>query len=206
MNNQEFPFFESIRFENGCFHLLDLHEQRIRRTQQQAFGQSLATNLKHYLSTFEPPATGLFKCRLRYGTAFDRPEFSSYHPKSVSSLKMVIADELDYSLKYDDRSKIDFLFQQRDTCDDILIILNGFVTDTSYCNIVFFNGKEWLTPAFPLLEGVQRSFLIQLGIIRPVQISHKDVAQFQSFKLINAMIPWDSAIERAISGIRFPIY
>jgi 4-amino-4-deoxychorismate lyase len=205
MDNQEFPFFESIRLENGCFHLLDLHEQRIRRSQQHTYGQYSATNLKHYLSNFEHPTTGLFKCRLRYGTAFERPEFSSYHPKSVSSLQMVIADELNYSLKYDDRSGIDFLFQQRDTCDDILIIRNGFVTDTSYCNIVFFNGKEWLTPAFPLLEGVQRSYLIQLGIIRPVQITHKDVAHFQSFKLINAMIPWDSTTERAISEIRFPI-
>jgi len=199
--DQNYLFFESIRIENGRFHLLGLHEQRIGSTLKLVFGQNYATNLEKYLSIFDPPSEGLFKCRLRYGMTFDRPEFIAYKPKTISSLQMVVANKLDYGLKREDRREIEALLNKRNNCDDILMIRNGFVTDTSYCNIVFFTGKDWVTPANPLLEGVQRSFLIQSGVIRSEQIHYKEVAHFQCFKLINAMIPWDSAPERNISGI-----
>jgi 4-amino-4-deoxychorismate lyase len=72
--------------------------------------------------------------------------------------------------------------------DDILIIKNGNVTDTSFSNIVFFDGTKWLTPAQPLLRGTKREKLIRENIIFEETITKNEIQRFQNAVLINAMI------------------
>jgi 4-amino-4-deoxychorismate lyase len=72
--------------------------------------------------------------------------------------------------------------------DEVIIIKNGCVTDTSYTNICFFDGKEWLTPDTPLLQGTMRRYLLDKGVIREVRIRRKDIQYFKKVSLINAMM------------------
>ena len=97
-------------------------------------------------------------------------------------------DDLDYSLKYADRTEINKLREKRGGCDDILIIKNGFVTDTSYANIIFWDGEKWLTPSTPLLKGTKRQKLIDEGKIIPAEIREEDIPKFKKAKIINSMI------------------
>lgn len=58
--------------------------------------------------------------------------------REIRSLRLVAADdELDYHLKYADRSALARLLQRRDDCDEILIVRDGAITDTSYSNVAF---------------------------------------------------------------------
>ena len=68
-------------------------------------------------------------------------------------------------------------------CDDILIVKQGFITDTSYSNVLFYNGKEWLTPTHPLLKGTQRASLLDQEIIRVAEIRLEDLHHFKKVTL-----------------------
>lgn len=80
----------------------------------------------------------------------------------------------------------------KDDCDDILIIKNKRITDTSIANIVFYNGNRWITPSQPLLEGTCRARLLSEGGIEVDEIMMNDIKLFSQFKLINAMNEFDS--------------
>ena len=52
----------------------------------------------------------------------------------------------------------------RGACDEILIIKDGHITDTSISNIVFrLPDGWWLTPFTPLLKGIMRTYLLESG-------------------------------------------
>jgi 4-amino-4-deoxychorismate lyase len=78
-----------------------------------------------------------------------------------------------------------------ESCDDILILQNGYLTDASYANLAFFDGKIWYTPRTPLLAGVRRQFLLDSGRIQTADIRKDDLPSFTSVSLINAMIDLD---------------
>ncbi len=192
--NEIFPFFESIRLHNGQFALTGLHEKRIKATREQHFSKAADTSLHDYLHQFEFPQKGLFKCRLAYGMTLSKPEFIPYAQKVVETLRVVEGDSLAYSYKYTDRSHISKLFKQRQQCDDILIVQNGMITDTSYCNIIFELKGEWFTPHKPLFKGVQRQFLLDEGLVKSFPIKISDLHKFDHFRLVNAMIPWEESV------------
>lgn len=201
MQDTAYPFLESIRLQNGCFALLPFHEARMKVTLFKHFGISMHRRLGDYLRQFRFPEKGLYKCRLLYGKAWDEPEFVPYRPQPIHSLKIVHADMLAYSSKYADRTALRNLLAKKGVHDDILIIKHGCVSDTSYCNIVFRHDQDWFTPETPLLEGVQRAYLLQKGIIKTARIRLQDLPSFSHFRLINAMIPWEEAVEISLQNI-----
>ena len=64
---------------------------------------------------------------------------------------------------------------------------NGFLTDTSYCNILLFDGTDWITPENPLYKGVQRECLLDEKIIKVGEIHERDLNNYEFFMLVNAM-------------------
>ncbi len=115
---------------------------------------------------------------------------------------MVESFKLFYSDKWENRKKINELFAQKGNCDDVLIIKNGWVTDSSYANILFFDREQWWTPSTPLLAGTQRAKLLEEKRIFERPIRPSDLKKYQSFKLVNAMIPFDLAKIIPISHIQ----
>ena len=103
------------------------------------------------------------------------------------------ADTLTYDHKYLDRSSLTGLIN-RDLADDILIVREGCVTDSSYANIVFTDGRQWLTPDTPLLPGTMRERLLRDGIIEAERITVDTLGRFTHFRLINAMLGFDSPL------------
>jgi len=85
--------------------------------------------------------------------------------------------------------------------NDVLIIRNGLVTDTSYCNIIFENEMGLFSPQNPLLKGVQRDFLLQQRKIETAIIGVDDIKKYSFFYLINAMIPLEEAEKTPIENI-----
>jgi 4-amino-4-deoxychorismate lyase len=191
---------ESIKLLDGEFCNLFYHEQRMNRSLKWLCGVQDHVELEEFLRHLEYPRTGLHKCRLVYDENSREVEFLPYKFKQINTLRIVEHDRINYEFKYKDRKTIDRLFELRRECDDILIVKRGFVTDTSYCNIVFRKGKRWFTPWSALLKGTQRQKLLQENKIEEDDIRVEDIESFDSFKLINAMMEFDGP-ELAVSNI-----
>jgi 4-amino-4-deoxychorismate lyase len=191
--------FESIRIEQGSIQHLEYHNIRLNRSRKQLFNCADIIRLESIIDIPSHARNGTFKCRVIFSGHLHRIEFQPYTPRVVKSIKMIESDHMDYSHKYFDRSAIDDLFSQRGSADDILIIMNGCITDTSYANIVFWNGRDWITPSTPLLNGTARQRLLQEGKIRHAKLTPKDISNFLGFKLINAMLDFDDRANQFIS-------
>jgi 4-amino-4-deoxychorismate lyase len=183
---------ESIYVKDGKFRNVSYHEKRLNETRQTLFSINQKLCLHAILSTVQFPLTGLFKCRIIYDKEIRSIEFQPYVSRPISTLKLIVDNEMDYRFKFLDRTRIDGLYNRRDTCDDILIVKNGWITDTSYANIVFKNDSGYFTPETCLLKGTMRSCLIDTGTIRPIRIKINEIENFSSFRLINAMLGFDS--------------
>lgn len=205
---------ETIRIEDGKFSLLAYHQQRMNRSRKALFGCNDEIDLVKILqATFEAENAspqfqasslekGLYKCRIIYSDQIEKIEFISYQLPHIWSLKIVIDDQIEYSYKFHDRTCINELFKKREDYDDILIVKNGLVTDTSFANILFFNGKKWLTPAHPLLKGTQRAYLLDKELIEAADIRLEDLKYFEKARLINAMIQFGDNLDISILNIQ----
>jgi 4-amino-4-deoxychorismate lyase len=182
---------ESIKLLNGEFCNLSYHEQRMHRSLQMLCGDDTPIELESFLNRFDRPRQGLFKCRIEYDEQKKDVEFVPYERKIIQSLRIVEHDRINYEFKYKDRKTIDRLFSLRKDCDDVLIVRRGYVTDSSFSNIVFKKGDRWYTPWSALLKGTQRQQLIDRNMIEEEDIAPEDIKTFSSFKLINAMLEFD---------------
>jgi 4-amino-4-deoxychorismate lyase len=183
-----FRLVESIRLKDGTFDNLHYHQQRITRSLNALVGNQVAIELERELMQYTFPQSGLYKCRVVYDEQITKVEFVPYTPRVINSLRIIEDNDIDYSFKYENRNQLDRLFEQRGKCDDILIIKKGMITDSSYCNILFYDGTKWITPKEPLLRGVMRESLIESGIISVRTIAAEEIRNFRKAKLINAMI------------------
>lgn len=141
-----------------------------------------------------------------YGQELLQVEFLHYTPRPIRSLKLVADDAIDYAWKFEDRSALEHLFAQKGDCDDILIVKNGFLTDSSYSNLAFYDGEAWYTPETPLLEGVQREQLLREGCLIPASIRVEDLHCFSQIALINAMLELGDCVVDGANVISSRIY
>ena len=183
--------FETIRITDGIAGNLDLHEKRLNRSRLRLYGISDELRLSDYIRVTEEYRSGIFRCRLIYGAEVVSVEFTPYVPAAVKTLRLVQADTLTYDHKYLDRSSLAGLIN-RDLADDILIVKEGCITDSSYANLVFTDGGRQVTPDTPLLSGTMRESLILDGIIKAERITVNDLGRFTHFRLINAMLGFDA--------------
>lgn len=182
---------ETICLKDGEFMNLNYHEQRAQRALLVLFGSSKKPGLEDYLKNIEFPRRGLYKCRIIYNDQFRKAEFISYERRVVNSLKIVVDDAISYEHKFEDRHELNALFSKRETCDDILIVKQGLITDTSHANVVFKENEHWVTPQSHLLAGTMRQNLLEKKIITANEIRVIDLHRFTKFKLINAMVGFD---------------
>lgn len=213
---------ETIRIENGHICNLMYHQERMNHARKILFRCSDRLNLAEIINAhlssagfaIRPQKTADLqslhkkqskphKCRIKYVKEIQTIEFIPYKQPSINSLKIAHDDQIDYAFKYNDRSPLNELFAQKANCDDILIVKQGFITDTSYANILFYNGKEWLTPTHPLLNGVQRASLLDRELIQVADIRPEDLKHFQKARLINAMIRFEDKLDIKIDHIYF---
>ena len=182
-------FVETICIENGKSRNLSYHVQRLNLTMRTFFPESKAIG-EHELLTDIPNVQGLQKARVVYDeNGITERSFAPYSIRKINSIAIVEGNDISYSWKSTDRSALMRLREKAPDYDEVIIIKNGCVTDTSYTNLCFFDGKEWLTPDTPLLRGTMRQKLLDEGIIREARILKSDLNKFQSVSLINAMMP-----------------
>lgn len=197
-------FIETIRVDQGKPQNLKYHQERVNRTVAHFYGpDAVPPQLADVIRIPKDKMTCLLKCRITYGKQIEKTEFETYLPHPAASLRVVHDNDIDYNFKYAERSRLNELLKQRENCDDVLIVKNGLVTDTSYCNILFYDGAKWVTPATPLLNGTCRARLLEDGDITEEIVTLSSLHKFQKFMLINAMLDFNPVRANAIKHIIF---
>ncbi|MEI8047995.1 MAG: aminotransferase class IV family protein [Bacteroidota bacterium] len=197
------PLFETIRIKDGVLQNLEYHNSRMNHCRKILFGASRPLNLENIIRIPNENRQGIYKCKIIYTKNIEQQSFELYTARSIDSLKLVTDDSIAYQYKTTDRSRLDKLFAQREKFDDVLIIKNGFITDTSFSNIIFYDGSQWLTPSNPLLNGTMRAHLLKYKLIAEKVIKAGDLPLFRKARLINAMLPFEMGSDVEIENIRF---
>ncbi|GAT63773.1 4-amino-4-deoxychorismate lyase [Paludibacter jiangxiensis] len=190
---------ESIKVENGRPCNLEDHINRMNNSRRCLFGIQNPIILSDQL--FDKEIKGVAKCRIVYSETIHSVDSLPYTPRLINTLYLIEKNDIDYTYKYADRSAFQNLPAHAPD-EDFLIVKNGYITDTTFSNIVFFDGNQWVTPSTYLLNGTQRQRLLREGRIVSRNIKADDLDSFLYARLINAMLDFDSAPFIEMSAIR----
>ncbi|NQY93796.1 MAG: aminotransferase class IV [Campylobacteraceae bacterium] len=176
-------YFETIKCDDSEVYHLPYHNKRISNT------VSLNLNLSEYIYA---PNNKLLKCKVIYNEeGIKEVTYTEYKKREISTFKLIFDDTIDYHKKNLDREDLDKLFEKKEKADEIIIIKNNLVTDTSIANIVIFDGTSWLTPKVPLLFGTTRARLLAQNDIIEANITVDMLLKSEKLALLNAMIGMD---------------
>ena len=202
MNSSLPLLLETIKIEDGKIDNLSYHQKRLTKSQKELYGVE-NIELKKHISA---PTNGLYRCRILYDKKLHNIEYIPYTPKNIVSLKMVNSD-IEYAYKYANRDSIDTLLKQiKGSYDEIIIVKDGYITDTSIANIAFYDGVRWLTPKNPLLKGTMRQNLIENREVEEKEIKVSDISNYTQVALMNAMIGFKILKNITIEDTKGKIY
>jgi len=186
--------FETIKYCDGIFYDLSFHNERMNNARKILFDRNDKIKLENILSMQIIEGNKAVKVNVYYSKEIEEVKYSVYESKKIERLKMIICDEIEYEFKYSDRRIFDEL-KEKAFCEEneeILIIKNNFITDTSFTNVAFYDGKKWFTPSTPILKGTKRAQLLKDGIMTEFELKKEDLNKFISVKLFNAMLDFDN--------------
>ena len=176
-------YFETIKCDDEEVFNLDFHNKRVANT------IGLNINLQEYIY---PHSNDLLRCKVVYSEeGVEDVQYFKYQKREIKSFKLIYDDKVDYSKKFLDRSSLDYLYNQKESADEIIIIRNSFITDTSIANIAIFDGQNWLTPKKTLLEGTTKNRLLEEQKIFEKDITIDMLKNAKKLALMNAMIGFD---------------
>ncbi len=196
-----FRFFETIKIVDGIPQNLGYHRERMANTLSHFYSRIFLPVIEDMIVV--PPLfmSGVVKCRVDYSNTSFKAQYDNYKPRNIQTLKLVNSDTIDYCYKFSDRNLLNELLLHKGYCDEILIVKNKMITDTSFTNIAFSQHSKWYTPATPLLRGTARSRLLETGKIFEKEISMDNFREFESFILINSMLYIDFSKPLSIDSI-----
>ena len=179
---------ETIKIQKGEMSNPDLHNARMHHSRRELFGIDVWEDIASLPGIRNIPVSDkVIKARILFAEKILHVEWDFYFRKVVKSLTIVEDNVIDYSHKYSDRTRLNELFAQRKDFDDIIIVKKGMITDSSYCNLAFFDGRKWVTPSSPLLKGTKRQQLIGEGMLFEEELRVGDLKRFGKCSLINAL-------------------
>jgi len=177
-------FIESVCFDGG-YRNLSYHQHRVDKTFETYFPWEDPLSIRTLLPSLDVP--GKHKVRIVYDDSAHKVEVSAYFPAPLNSMRLVTDNLIEYGLKSTNRKRL-LQLKENAQVDDIIIVKKGFVTDGSISNLAFWNGKQWVTPATYLLNGVKRRSLLKSGNLIEKEIKESDINQYEKVTLINAML------------------
>jgi|DewCreStandDraft_4_1066084.scaffolds.fasta_scaffold25209_1 4-amino-4-deoxychorismate lyase len=191
---------ETIKIQDSEYQNLEYHNARMNRSRKILLSCTEHIDLQEVLPKLKLTKDQIYKCRILYDYKINKIDIQSYRLKIVRSLKVIESSTIDYSHKFADRQMIEDLKRNVEE-DDILIVKNGYITDTSYANIIFREGEQWITPATPLLRGTKREKLLRENKIIEQIITVSDLKKYSEARLINAMLDIENSVPIPIMNI-----
>lgn len=195
-------FIESIKIEDQEVFLLELHQKRVNDTFAH-FGAQGSINLEKIVKNLEIDEDGFFKLRIVYNLNRNyKTQLIPYAIAEIDNFQLVENNTYDYAFKFEDRKEFEKMKTKAKT-EEIIIVKNNYITDTSYTNLLFLKDEIWYTPTTYLLNGVMRQHLLKENKIRETEITLQNIKEFSHFQLINSMNDFDDMfiypIERIVN-------
>ena len=195
-------FIESIKVEDQKAFLMEFHQKRVNDTFAH-FGAQGSIDLEKIFKSLEHDEDGLYKLRIVYDLNRNfKHQMIPYAIPEIENFQLVENNSFDYSFKFEDRKEFEKMKTKAKT-EEIIIVKNNHITDTSYTNILFLKGETWYTPTTYLLNGVMRQHLLEEKKIKEAEITLQNIRKFSHFQLINSMNDFDDMfiypIERIVN-------
>lgn len=197
-----FPFFESIAILDGNARNLFYHQDRVNRTFKKFYPQSEPHHLEYLLHKTSLIDAPIVKIKFSYREDGYKIHQLPYSARIFKRFYLVTDNQIEYAYKYSDRKFLERHTGRLTPDEQILLIREGLITDSSFSNVIFYDGYRWLTPAKPLLEGTMRASLIADWKIHEEELIPGQLHLFKSFKLINAMLTLEESPEYPIDLIQ----
>ncbi|HTA84157.1 MAG TPA: aminotransferase class IV [Bacteroidia bacterium] len=183
-----YQLIETIKVVNRQFQNLGFHNNRLNRSRRELFGSKNEIDIKEIVSLTSLITEGVYKCTITYSAEIADVQFQPYIIRKIETLKIITDNKIKYSYKYADRTELNEILERKGGCDEIIIVKDNMITDTSFSNLIFFDGLTWHTPVSPLLKGTKREKLVSLGLIKEAKIGINDLVKYNKVGLINAML------------------
>ena len=195
-------FIESIKIEDQEVFLLELHQKRVNATFAH-FGMENSIDLAKIIKDLKIDEDGFFKLRIVYDLNRNyKTQLIPYAVAEIDSFQLVENNTYDYAFKFEDRKEFERMKTKAKT-EEIIIVKNNYITDTSYTNLLFLKDEIWYTPSTYLLNGVMRQHLLATKKIKETEITLQNIKEFTHFQLINSMNDFDDMfiypIERIVN-------
>ena len=183
-------FIESIKVEDQKIFLKELHQKRMNNTFSN-FGKVCKIDIYNLFLNLEHDEDGLYKFRIEYDLENNfKTQIIPYAISELGDFELVIDNEIDYSFKSADKTQLQKM-KDKSHADEVIIVKNNQITDTSYSNLLFLKDKTWFTPKSYLLNGVMRQNLLHLKEIKETEVTLDNIKEFTHFQLINALNDFD---------------
>ena len=177
--------FETIRLQDGVIHNIKYHNHRLNQTRKALYNSTTEIDILNHLSNL--PTDGLYKIKVIYSDEIADISIHPYKPKQITDF-LCVDTEIDYTYKYTNRDELNELTKNLKPNQEIIIIKDNLITDTSIANIALYIDNQWLTPAAPLLAGTTRARLLDKRQIKTANLSIDDLREADGIALMNAMI------------------
>ena len=115
-------------------------------------------------------------------------------------MQCVYVDEIDYRFKYSDRSQLEVL--KNDQSDEVVIVHQGYVSDCTIGNLLFFKAGRWYCSEDYLLKGTQLSKLLDEQKVELIKLPISDLFCYEKVMIINALNSFENGQILPISNIK----
>jgi len=178
---------EAIKVENKQLCNLEYHQARFDKARKELLGLEEKIYLAEVIKLPSDINSSVYKCKIVYSNQIHSIDFLLYDKRLPKTIKLAYDDKIDYSFKYENRDRLKNLVKVSGA-DEVVIVKNGMITDTSRSNIVVNKGNKYVTPTTFLLEGTMRKKMLDQNLIHEEVISVESFFTFENIFLINAML------------------
>jgi 4-amino-4-deoxychorismate lyase len=176
-------FVETIKIQDKQIYNLELHNKRLNNTIKDNFNINLKIDLKNHIKI----DTTDNKVRVLYSNKIEDIQYSKIEPREFKKFKIIYDNNINYKYKSTNR-QIFNQYLNKEKYDDIIIIKNGLVTDTSIANIYFLKNNIWYTPRKSLLKGTKREELLTNRNFKQINIDLNFIKNSEAMAISNALI------------------
>jgi 4-amino-4-deoxychorismate lyase len=178
-------FIETIRIEHKKIFNIKYHNKRVKKSIKDIYGIDTDIELLDYIDV--PKDNNLYRCRVVYSNKIESIEYILQPKREFNTFKIVKDNDIEYKYKSINRDNINNLVSQKNSADDIIIVKESLITDTSIANIAIYTDR-WYTPKSPLLDGTYRQKLIDDGFLGIKDITIDELKSAKKVAIMNALL------------------
>jgi 4-amino-4-deoxychorismate lyase len=176
-------YFETIKCKDYEAYNIHYHIKRMVTT------VGINFNLQEYIY---PPSAKLYKCKVSYNESeIISISYDLFQKRNIRTFKIIYNNDITYNKKYTNRDELNDLYSKRENADEIIIVKNNYITDTSIANIAIFDGISWTTPKKPLLQGTTKNRYVEEKKLKEKNITLAMLKKAKKIALLNAMIDFN---------------